>query len=136
MESLFIGQRANNIVDLCCLLLSCAKVIIKVLLSSVQRERYGGQTIQLYRGTSDCHDKKVLEIKNIDSPDMASESRESPEAASFIQRPLKVFGITFAPLSMPFQRRLQVNNLEVSIPPSQIDVQPSDTDRPSASGST
>ena len=29
MESLFIGQRANNIVDLCYLLLSCAKVIIK-----------------------------------------------------------------------------------------------------------
>ena len=109
MESLFTGQRANNIVDLCFLLLCCAKVIIKEMFSSMQRERYGGQTMQLYRGTSDCHDKKVLELKNIDSPDMASESRESPEAASFIQRPLKVFGITFAPLSMPFQRRLQVN---------------------------
>ena len=38
----------------------------------------------------------------------ASGNTESPEVADIMRQPFKVFGITFAPLSIPFQRRLQV----------------------------
>ena len=35
-------------------------------------------------------------------------TESSPEVADLMKQPFRVFGITFAPLSIPFQRRLQV----------------------------
>ena len=100
-----------------------------VFTDRVLRERYGydsGQTESdggigqpLYRDSDtpdcDCFDKNIFEAEeeseNINE-DMASLKRQntesSPEVADLMRQPFRVFGITFAPLSIPFQRRLQV----------------------------
>ena len=95
-----------------------------VFTDRVLRERYdgGGQTGQpLYRDIDtpdcDCFDKNIFreESENINNTeeqdDMArtrKDTESSPEVADLMKQPFRVFGITFAPLSIPFQRRLQV----------------------------
>ena len=97
-----------------------------VFTDRVLRERYddNGQTAggsgaeqPLYRDTPDCDcfDKNTFdESENINTQDTMASGRtlgrteSSPEVADLMKQPFRVFGITFAPLSIPFQRRLQV----------------------------
>ena len=93
----------------------------------VLRERYreddsGLQTEHepLYRDDDcDCFDKNIFEeeegaesenINNTVQDIMVSGrvTESSPEVADLMRQPFKVFGVTFAPLSIPLQRRLQV----------------------------
>ena len=120
-QSTYISQRVPNMTSS----VIPSKLHRAVFTDRVLRERYdsiggNGQTGQpLYRDIDtpdcDCFDKNIFrESENIDTEhDMVRVRKlteSSPEVADLMKQPFRVFGITFAPLSIPFQRRLQVRH--------------------------